>query len=328
MSNQKEEILGSFNSLLKQYELEKARVFTKEELAEQKNNEEVVKVAATYTSSAIVKNLAEMQLTFGNNLSEWGETLRSESDKEDEIKKALEVESERLKELHKIKLAADALFILKEENEKKKQELEKEFEDKISTVEEEKTTVKEEWEKEALESQKRDNDYELQRDKKRKEDSEEYQYEQENQSKKDTDDYEKRKMLSIRELEEESKQKEKDWQAREKVFADKKEDYDKDKKKLEEFSDLLKESVQKEKDQASKLASRDAKVKAELEEKEVEAKVQMNNMRIEELENLISKNSQTIEKLSGQLEAALSQAQDLSLRALENTRQGNLVEQL
>jgi hypothetical protein len=75
--------------------------------------------------------------------------------------------------------------------------------------------------------------------------------------------------------------------------------------------------VKKAREDAIREATSDAKIKAELMEKEIEANRKVHALQIATLEECITKNAAQIEAVTAQLQAALKQTQDLALRAID-----------
>ena len=59
-----------------------------------------------------MKGLAELQLEFGGIVNRLSEKLAKETSKLDELKRAIEVETQNLQELQQIRVVADTLYIL------------------------------------------------------------------------------------------------------------------------------------------------------------------------------------------------------------------------
>lgn len=70
-----------------------------------------------YTVDNIVNGMASLQLGFGSVISELAENLTTELAKLAELKKEIAVEQEQLQHHNKIRLVADALHILNQEQE-------------------------------------------------------------------------------------------------------------------------------------------------------------------------------------------------------------------
>lgn len=83
----------------------------------------------------------------------------------------------------------------------------------------------------------------------------------------------------------------------------------------------IEEAVKKAREEAIRDINQDAKVKADLFEKELQASKQSYELKIQSLEQAIAKRAEQIESLSSQLQIALKQAQDLARKAFGNSAQ-------
>lgn len=79
------------------------------------------------------------------------------------------------------------------------------------------------------------------------------------------------------------------------------------------------EAVKKAREEASRDVHQDAKVKADLFEKEWQATKVSYELKIQSLEEAIAKQAEQIQNLFSQLQTAMKQAQELALKAFENS---------
>ena len=117
--NSKSQILAAFQQILAEQKRIESKVATKEEEAEKEKRKQILETASTYSVDSIVKGLADLQLNFGSVIIELTETLKTESSKLDEVKRGIEIESQQLQELQKIRVVADGLHILTQEHQEK-----------------------------------------------------------------------------------------------------------------------------------------------------------------------------------------------------------------
>jgi hypothetical protein len=120
----KGKIMAAFSQLLAEYQQRESKVATKEEEAEKEKSQQLLTKAANYTVDNIVNGMASLQLDFGNVIHQLTETLTTESDKLEELKKAIAVERQHLQQLSQVRLVADALHILRQEHQEKLRQLE------------------------------------------------------------------------------------------------------------------------------------------------------------------------------------------------------------
>ena len=258
-----------------------------------------------------------MQLDFSTSVESLAEQLQKELQKLDELRAAIKVENTNLSACNNAKIAADALHILKKEQEQQKLLFEENSNLKLENLEKEIEDTQKKWEKEETEFgivvEERKTNLEKQRTK----ELADYKYELERKYKIGEDDYKERKKMLLRELAEKQQKKDKDWANREKVLKTNESDFEKYKTKVDGFDKELEEQTKKSKDKAIKEASRKAKVEMELYEKEVEGKRKIAALQISELGDTIERQKERIIELNVELKTALEQVKALSLKALE-----------
>jgi len=313
----KEEITQVFQSLLKQQKAAQKFIRTKEQTAELAKNKALVTTVADYKPDLIVKGAAGLQLGFSTSVESLAEQLQKELQKLEELRAAIRVESDNLKACNSAKIAADALHILKQEQEQQKMLFEENSNQKLADLEKKIAETQKMWEKEATEFQTLIQERKVNLEKQRTKKLADYKYELERKYKIGEDEYKERKKLLLRNLVEQEQQKEKDWAKREKILIDNQPDFEKYKTKVDGFEKELDEETKKSKDKAIKEASRKAKVEMELYEKEVEGKRAIAELQISEFNNTIERQKEHITELNAELKTALEQVKALSLKALE-----------
>jgi hypothetical protein len=155
--------------------------------------------------------------------------------------------------------------------------------------------------------------------KERQQAEEEYQYRLELTRKINIDAYQAQKRKQELSLQENNESKQKNWAEREKILTDNQAEFEANRKKVEAFTAELDEAVKKAREEAIKDVHKDAKVKADLFEKEWQSTKQSYELKIQSLEEAIAKQVEQIQGLSTQLDAALKQAQSLAMRAFESS---------
>lgn len=319
VKDNKEQLMATFQRILAQRKLE-LKIATKQEEADKEKNKQILETASTYTVDSIVKGLADLQLEFGSIVNGLSEKLAKENSKLDEIKQGIEVETLHLQELQQIRVVADVLDILNQSQQ-----------EKLKVVEEETTKQKEALEKDLNETRKtwqqEQAEYEIIRQeqnelltKQRQQELEDYQYRLELTRKINADAYQSKKRNLERESQDTTQIKERNWIEREKILTEQQALFEDYQKQITAFSTELEEAVKKAREEAIKDVHQDAKVKAELFEKDWEATKQSYELKVQSLEQVITKQNEQINNISTQLQAAIKQAQDLAMRAFETAK--------
>lgn len=311
----KAKIMQSFQQILAEKKKIESKVATREEEAEKAKNKQLLEVAATYTIDSIVKGLADLQLDFGSIINGVNEKLTTESLKLDELKRALEIENQHLQELQQIRIVADALHILTQEHQEKLTSLEQNAANQREILEKDTTEKHKVWQKEQQEFEAIIAEQTALITKERQQETADYQYELERHRKVETDEYEEFKRKLERELQEATREKEKKWVEREKYLTDHQTEFTENQIKAAGFEEELKQAYIKAKEEAIQEVTREAKVKSDLFEKEWESTKQGYELKVQSLQETITRQTEQIADLSNQLQATMRQAQELAMKA-------------
>jgi hypothetical protein len=315
----KQPLIQAFQQILADRKKLESKIATKQEEAEKAKNQEILEAASAYTVDSIVKGLADLQLEFGSIVNALSEKLAKENAKLDELNRAIEVETQRLKELQQIRIVADTLDILTQEHQEKLKTLEQDTASKREMLEKEVAQRRKEWQKEQAEYEEALKAYNELLAKQRSLEAEEYQYKLENARKINANEYESIKRNQEREIEEFTENKDKNWAEREKVLTQNQSLFAEYQQKIMAFPNELEEAVKKTREEAIKDTNQKAKIEADLFEKEWESSKQSYELKIQSLEETIKKQTEQIEGISAQLQTALKQAQDLAMRAFDSS---------
>ncbi|MEG4012879.1 MULTISPECIES: hypothetical protein [unclassified Microcoleus] len=311
----KTKILQNFQQILADKKKIESKVETKEQSAEKAKSKQLLEVASTYTIDSIVKGLADLQLDFGSITSGLSEKLKAESAKLDELKRAIEIEAEQLQELQQVRVVADALHILTQEHREKLTLLEQNAANQREVLEKDTTQKRKIWEKEQQEFDAAFQEQTALTTKQRQQETADYQYELQRDRKIETDEYEETKRKLERELQESTREKDKNWAEREKVLSDNQAEFEENQRKAAGFEEELKQAYMKAKEEAIQEVSREAKVKADLADKEWEGSKQGYELKVQSLQQTIARQTEQIAEISAQLQATIKQAQDLAMKA-------------
>jgi hypothetical protein len=315
----KNQIISEFKKLLDQRNQLDSKVATKEEEAEQGKAKEILEKATNYTIDSIVKGLADLQLDFSTVVLENSDKLKSELLKLDEIKQAIEVENQQLEALKKVRVVADALYLLTQEHQEKLTLLEQNATRFQEELEKEKKSHQKVWEKEQLAFETQTQAEQEKMTAARQQEEEDYNYEQQRLRQIEQDEYEEKRRNLERELEQINQEKVKDWTEREGILEKNKAEFEQNKQSSAGFEEELKQAEKKAREAAIQDATREAKVKADLVAKEWEATQQGYELQVSSLEETIQRQNEQITDLSTQLQATMAQAQELALRAFSSS---------
>ncbi|CDM92797.1 MULTISPECIES: hypothetical protein [Limnospira] len=314
------QIMAAFSKIISDRQNIVSKVATKEEQAEREKRKQVLEQAATYTVDSLVKGLADLQLDFSGVITELSEKLETESAKLDAIKRGISIQSQQLEELQKIRVVADVLHLLTQEHQEKMNLLEEQASQRQESLEKEIARERKLWEKEEQDFEAAVAEYQENTAKHRQQEAEDYSYNLQRQRQIETDQYEEAKRRIERGIQETTKEKQKNWQEREKVLNAEQAKFESDRQRVATFEEELKQTLNKAKEEAIQEATREAKVKADLLAKEWESNQQGYELQVASLEATIERQNEQITNLSAQLQETMKQAQDLAMRAFSGNR--------
>lgn len=319
VKDSKEQLMTAFQRIIAQKKLLELKIATRQEEAEKEKNKQTLETASTYTVDSIVKGLADLQLEFGSIVNGLSEKLAKENSKLDELGQAIEFETQHLQELQQIRVLADVLDILNQEHQENLKAVEQDSTSQKELLEKDRTQTRKNWQQEQSEYEsllQAQNEFLA---KQRQQEVEDYQYRLEVTRKINADAYQGKKLTQERELQESTQLKEKNWLEREKILTEQRPVFEEYQKQITAFSAEMDEAVKKAREEAIRDVNQDAKVKADLFEKEWQAAKQSSDLKVQSLEQVIAKQTEQIDNLSSQLQTALKQAQDLAMRAFDNS---------
>ncbi|MEB3219077.1 MAG: hypothetical protein VKN72_22965 [Nostocales cyanobacterium 94392] len=319
IKNSKQQLMQAFEQIIAEKQKLDSKIATKQEEAEKEQDKQILTAASAYTVDSIVKGLADLQLEFGSIVNELSEKLAKENSKLDELNRAIEVETQYLQQLQKIRVVADTIDVLTQEHQENLIKLEEDIQKKREALEKEKQQTLQELEKEQAKFEEAERAYNELLAKNREKEQEEYQYKLENSRKINEDSYRETKRQLEREIQEATRQKEKNWVEREKIIKQRQPLLEEYQKKVASFPTELDVEVKKAREEAIKDTSQKAKVEADLFEKEWEGSKQSYELKITSLEQIIDRQNQQIESISNQLQETLKQAKDLAMRAFDSS---------
>ena len=314
----KEQLKQAFQQIVADKKKLEFKIATRQEIAENEKNQQVLEVASTYTVDSIIKGLADLQLEFGGIVRQLSEKLANENSKLDELKLAIEIEVQHLQELQEIRIAADTVHILNQEHQEQLSRLEQNNSSQKQVLEKAIVEQRKSWQQEQSEYESmllQQNELLL---RERQRETEDYQYHLELTRKINTDAYDSRKRNLEREVQEVTQIKQKQWTERETLLTEQQPLFKENLKKIESFNVELEEAIKKAREEAIRDVHQDAKVKADLFEKEWQSTKQNYELKVQDLEGSITKQIEQIHGLENQLQAAMKQSQDLAMRAFEN----------
>lgn len=278
------------------------------------NQPQVVQDRMVSTIDSIVK----LQSGFGSAVSELSEKLTSEAAKLEELQGFVAEATQQLEELHALEeITEDTLDTLIQSYEDNSKTFQEELAQRRETLEQELQELSKTWEKEQDEHKRFIKERNEEQGKLHQRDAQEYEYELALQRSLNNEEYEQTQNGLYKQLEEAKQEQQKQWTEREKAISEREKQFDELKSKVDAFEKDKEAAIKKAKEEGKGIANYQVKVKADLQNKELEGNKHFYELRIQSLEQAIQSSEIRIQNLSKQLDAALKQVQDLAVKAIE-----------
>jgi hypothetical protein len=315
----KSRILTAFQAILTEQRSRASRVATRAEEVAREQEQAVLETVSQYTADSIVRGLADLQLDFSAIITDLAERLTTETTKLDELKRALAAENRHLKDLQRIRVVADAIYLITQEHQEKLGQLDQQADQSREVLDRQIADTRKAWQQEQQDFESNQSERLILLTQQRLQQEEDYQYETERSLQISTDNYEAAKRDTERNIQESTEAKEKDWAERENTLTVNQKLAESYQKKITAFPAELEDAIKKAREEGIRDANQDAKVKADLLDKEWESTKQGYEFQIQSLDAKIQKQTDQITEISTRLQAALQQAQDLAMRAFDGS---------
>jgi hypothetical protein len=240
-----------------------------------------------------------------------------------EVKQSIDIETQHRSELQKIRVVADALHIITQEHQQSLKTIEQQLTNEQEILLKEQVSVKKQWERSDREYTEQQAEIATVTAKDRQKEQDEFQYKLIRDRQIQTDVYAEKKRNQEQDIQSRDRDQQKQWKEREKFLKDNQKLHDENLAKVTAFPAELEEAVKKAREESIKETSSDAKVKADLVEKEWEGNKQGYEMKIQSLERVVERQSEQITAITEQLQAVMNQAQSLAMKAFETSAKIN-----
>lgn len=318
----KTEILKAYDQLLQEKEQLDARVaqLLKEKQAPKKETAKAAgqeRPAVPSTIDHIIATLSVLRPGFGDAVSELSAKLLSEASKLAELRRDVEKEIQRLESLHGLQVTDGTLEQLIQEYTEKSTAFEAEAGQRQEAFEQEMAEKRKTWQTEQAQHARFIKERDDTTKKAEQREAAEYKYDLELQRKLDNDQYDQQQAQLQKALEDFEEAKKKELDERDMQVIHQEMEWGDLERNVKQFPKELETAVKKAKEEGTKLARRPTKMKADLRAKEAEGERRVSELKIQSLEDSIKKQLQQLNNLSKQLDAAVKQAQDLAVKAIE-----------
>ena len=279
----------------------------------------VTRVADMSNLDGVIGALNTIQESIGKALAQCANMQVVEAEKLAELQEQIAESQKQLKDLYDIDFGDETLQSIVDNYEKATETFTEAFEKQQDTFEEnyeEKTKI---WNKEQLVHDIETLELREGDETEQEREQTEYRYQLRLERNLETDNYAQKHKKLAEELAETKEVKSEEFATREKEVKDREVEFSDYKKKHEELPKRLEKATKEAEHIGTAIIERDAKIKMNLLRKEVDNETKANDLKINSLNSIISKQEAQLDKLSAQLEKALTQAQSLAIKAIEGT---------
>jgi hypothetical protein len=265
----------------------------------------------------IIRDLAGIRARLGESVGGLQQQLLGEATRLDDLHAEISGHQVHLRELHGIEVGEDTLRELVRRYLDTQKNADEVFAARKAAAEAELEAKKVAWKKEQEEHARAAKESEESGARARKRSADEYTYELERSHKADADGLAQAKKQQQAELDLLKETSDRAWAEREKELAAREKEYADLKSKSGAFQKDLEAAVQKAEAEGTGIAKRQAKIAADLQQKENDGKRRVYELKVHALEETITKQNEQLTELSKQLSNALKQAQDLAIKAID-----------
>ncbi len=315
----RQQVMEAFGDLRERYHEARSQIETRSESAARAEEDDIVTRAATYSVEGLVKELADLQLAFGDTLDQLGNMLVTEDHKLDELRRSIDIEERQLDRLDDVQIAAEALTILTREHDQREADFEQTRQRTLSDLTERIETARARWQADAERHERDVEEWKEQVAKERAEDEADFEYERQRRRKEERDALEKRERTIRRDLKENEEDLERDWAKRTKVLEEHADEIAALERRVAEYPDAIDAKVKEARADAIHKTAEDARHEAELNTEQYRADEEVAELKVEALKESIVEQREHIAELEGQLSTASSKAQQLAIRAIDGS---------
>lgn len=338
-ANTKKEMLQAYDGAIQELETQQATELRPDEQIQEKENKIAVDIADSLSTDKIIKDIGSIKSDVSRLLGELSDRLEQEVNTYVQVKKAIQSKEKELKDIYEIQRAAQSLAALLEVQHQQRQEFEEEMTSRKSALETEMASrkadleneiqsMKEEWKEEKARHVQETEEAAQAKEKQRLREKEEYEYEFARQQQLTKNRFEDEKVKLEKELTEKRQQLETEFAAREKALRDQERELAELRERVQTYPKQLDGEIARATKEASEKIKLEAKNREDLLRKEFEGERNVLTTRIESLEKVIAEQNQRVARLTEQSEKALSQVQDIAVKAIEGSSNSKSFAQL
>lgn len=313
--NTKNEILEAYQELL--HKVSETKQMSHQEIKKISNEQEIINKASGLATGDMIKHLTQVKLSVCQSLDALEENLSEEYRRLNEVQSAINLEEERLKELHQISVNVNSLDALIQAQKEYRLRFEQERDNARKQIELEKKETHLLWEKEQADFQQQQKEMEARVKKDHQREEEDYRYTINLERKKDQDIYNEKKTTLEKELLEKKAKLYAEFAARETILKEQEEELKTLKLKVEQFPKELEKAIKDAEKTVKEQLDTEYRYQTELSKCETDSDRKLNHQTINSLREKIKEQEELIRQLNTKANDATVQVQSIALKALE-----------
>ena len=280
---------------------------------------DAVAVADALSSDGVVRSIGELKSTIARTLTQLSDRLEDEIGKYTQICRAITAKESELQEIYEIKRSASTLLAFLETQQRKQEEMQREFQTEKEQLESEIETTRAEWEKEKQQHEQDGKERDAAEQKRRQRELEEYKYSfaREQQLARDRSGDELAK--AQKEFQERQTQLEREWDQREKALAASEQELVELRVRNAGFAHELEVAAEGAATEATQRAEQQHQAGQELLRRALEGEKDVLATKIAALERTVREQAEQLARLEQQAEKAYTQVQEIAVRAIDGS---------
>lgn len=315
--NTKNEILEAYEKLLK--EVQQAKTNVPKQVQEEKQKQETVKKVADITQNTIIDNIGTLKSTLAKSLDDILSSLSGEFQKLEDIRAAINIEKQTLKDLYDLSANTDSLAAMLLTQKEKKETFEKEMSEAKESFSTDMSEKKAQWEEEKSKQKAEEKEYTDELNKRRKREEEEYQYKLKISRQKEEDEYDTRKALLEKELTDKKTRFEHEISMREATIKTAEAELEELRKNNMEFPERLEQALTDQKKTITESMQTKYDFDFKLMKSQNQADIRLKDQLIESLQEKIQELQSQLKEYADKATIAEAGVKEIAMKAIENS---------
>jgi hypothetical protein len=280
---------------------------------------EAVAVADELSSDAVVRAISELKSTVARTLTQLSDRLEEEIGKYSQVRRAVATKDAELQEIYEIQRSASTLLATLETNQRKEEELDREYQAEKERLDREIADTREQWEVEWKQHELEVKERDTAEQKRRQRDADEFKYGFAREQQLARDKWNDELAKAEKELSERKERLEREWEEREKALAARERELAELRARAAGFAQELKTTADEAARDAVARLQQQHQSEIELLRRESEGEKNVLSTKNVALERTVKEQAEQLARSAQQAEKAYTQVQEIAVRAIEGS---------